>query len=1206
MALGDGIRRNISTVTIEERNRLRDAIIALHTNFRYPGGRDDSPVGGVTFWFKQDEIHARTHVHGCPAFMPWHRELVNRFELLLRSVDPALSMHYWDWTEDPNFMFTSDFMGSPQGQAGAPWLQPGLYDPTAQAQGRPFRSDDEFDATNNPFDPPLNMLRTVQTGAPVTPDQDAQIIAAPDFPTFNTLINGAHSAAHFFIGGTLGNAHTSFRDPFVFLLHSNVDRLFAMWQRQPGHPERLDPAQVYGPLSNTLGSGDVSSGQPQWGILSPLEPWAGPEAQNAATGIIMHVAPARPWAPPENQQVVKDSRDPSVVNPPSYDTAPHSTYFIVDRDTFSSFEVQVSPQYPGALSLIYDSFTPNELGVPTGGQPAIALTFDSATGPAASGMTATVGAAQLEDPSRAPDLPQRITFSIDLSFTDSSAFGTFTEERAVNVRATFVGTTTDATLELVNQPNPYMLDGPVTWLSTDLRVFQIRPNETLPGTTIAQGDPDANAAAPGQFITSVVGAFNTAPNDANHPFLLISTDQQTSQLELSRTVGGVRVLNYAVAKVRYVANTVAAANVQVFFRMFSTMVSALDYDTNTNYRQVVVDNIGRPLLGLIGGEIASMPFYAAARIDTSTNDMSTQPDPLNRQTLNATGQEAVAYFGCWLDFNQTDPQFPLNPTTDGNFTNRLPIPQLIRGQHQCLVAEIFFQPGGIDPIPPGATPASSDRLSQRNLAIVDSDNPGNADSHTVQATFLIKPSPQLEEAPPVPVIARLASRAAAFAQAAVDLSGFPFDELMIRWNDLPRDATASLYVPEWNADDVLAIANLRQHPSSLSKIDDHTIGIRVADVSFVPIPRVPPGSYACLLSIVLPQSVVDGQSFTVDVRQFARSENRFEGAYRFSIPVRLGDAILPREVRRLAALRYVGSAIPAGNRWSPVFGRYLAQIEARLRGIGGDPEQVPASIDDPTTSLKNVCVYARGNLQIADRVKTKKSDGTFAPIANAGTTQTNIGADAQVGDLQSRAGVVLRDRAHVNGFLSTSQTVTRQNSTVVTGKITQNTFLLLPNIDATVTFPSSNQGAVDIEPGQSRTLKPGAYTDVAVKSRATLSLSTGTYFFDSLDIEPQAVVSCNSKAGQIVIYVRRGLIFRGAFTEQGGGSPRIFMEVFGTDMVSLEAPFTGTIAAPNALLNLATVGAPGHHGSFFGRDVTIQPDNTITWVPYTGIPVLSR
>jgi hypothetical protein len=95
MALGDGIRRNVATVSAQERARLRDAIVQLHQHF-YPGSRNDTPTGGVSWWFKQDEIHAHSHVHGCPAFVPWHREIVNRFEELIRQIDPQLSLHYWD------------------------------------------------------------------------------------------------------------------------------------------------------------------------------------------------------------------------------------------------------------------------------------------------------------------------------------------------------------------------------------------------------------------------------------------------------------------------------------------------------------------------------------------------------------------------------------------------------------------------------------------------------------------------------------------------------------------------------------------------------------------------------------------------------------------------------------------------------------------------------------------------------------------------------------------------------------------------------------------------------------------------------------------------------------------------------------------------------------------------------------------------------
>src|SRR5262245_39898636 len=99
MALGDGIRRNIAQVEPTERTALRDAIIEMHHRF-YPGSRDDTPPGGVSWWFKQDEIHQATHVHGGPEFLPWHREITNRFEAMLREINPQLSLHYWDFKED--------------------------------------------------------------------------------------------------------------------------------------------------------------------------------------------------------------------------------------------------------------------------------------------------------------------------------------------------------------------------------------------------------------------------------------------------------------------------------------------------------------------------------------------------------------------------------------------------------------------------------------------------------------------------------------------------------------------------------------------------------------------------------------------------------------------------------------------------------------------------------------------------------------------------------------------------------------------------------------------------------------------------------------------------------------------------------------------------------------------------------------------------
>ena len=288
------VRRNIAKVSPAERMRLRNAILELDRR---------TFSDGVSFWDKQDQIHQATHVHGGPAFLPWHRELVNRFEALLKQIDPSVALHYWDWTTDARKspdgaggtvdLFTTGpdgFMGSASGRAGAPL--DGFDNGGVEAGSR--------DDTGNPADPPAQITREVSPGAPMLASDATVLAAGNGFPEaeqwveVREAIEGAHNSAHGYIGGTLSAGHKSFEDPFVFLLHSNCDRLWAKWQREPGQEWRLDPTRVYG----------VESNHPR--ILENLAPWAGGD------GI-------RPWDPPENQQEVKNCKHPSIVSPPVYE-----------------------------------------------------------------------------------------------------------------------------------------------------------------------------------------------------------------------------------------------------------------------------------------------------------------------------------------------------------------------------------------------------------------------------------------------------------------------------------------------------------------------------------------------------------------------------------------------------------------------------------------------------------------------------------------------------------------------------------------------------------------------------------------------------------------------------------------------------------------------------------------------------------------------
>src|SRR5262249_50364157 len=142
---------------------------------------------------------------------------------------------------------------------------------------------------------------------------------------------------------SMGGPHISFRDPFVFLLHSNVDRLFARWQTDPAHEERLDPATVYGSESNV----DA--------LNRNIEPWSG--GTNT-----------RPWAAPENQQFPKNYKHPSIVTPPLYDTNPVAIHELRLEKTgwtqagISAIATNNPPAFPLAVgSPLCVVFTPDRI-----------------------------------------------------------------------------------------------------------------------------------------------------------------------------------------------------------------------------------------------------------------------------------------------------------------------------------------------------------------------------------------------------------------------------------------------------------------------------------------------------------------------------------------------------------------------------------------------------------------------------------------------------------------------------------------------------------------------------------------------------------------------------------------------------------------------------------------------------------------------------
>jgi BNR/Asp-box repeat len=561
--------------------------------------------------------------------------------------------------------------------------------------------------------------------------------------------------------------------------------------------------------------------------------------------------------------------------------------------------------------------------------------------------------------------PQRFTFFYDLDFgTDPSdpAFGFGGATDTLTVSVSVAGVSAAGQIELIKQPDPFILHGDPPWLSIDLRVFVARANDTKAGVSFT--------GTPTDFIQHLAKALSNDPNgsqtfdDPN----VFSPDEEASALYLSeKDENKIPVFNFGLARVRY-NGLIGATDVRVFFRLFAAQMTTgiFDYPPGEQYRRTNnPEGDPIPLAGVIAGEYVTIPFFALPRVDTTHASMTTQQDTQtvggvvygNVQTINgnASGTEVDTFFGCWLDINTMTPVLPLRAdpaNLDGKFTDPgnppLPIAQAMsRNLHQCLVAEINF---GTLPIPPpGVDPSNSDKLAQRNISWAPV---GSAEAAT---TFEVRPT-------------------------RVDLApGERADELMIDWGSTPVGSVASIYLPGTQAEAVISLASRMYTRHGLSRVDAHTVSCRAAGVTYVPIPPGAGSNYAGLLTIATPPAMRRGRTHTVVVRQLtnafgqvlrdqgpparaqtrgrgrahaaapqavARQELRWRkvvGAFQLTMPVRAKASLLLREELGLSVLKWIGEAIPHHNRWYPVFHRYLHVIAGRVSSFGGHPITIKPS-----------------------------------------------------------------------------------------------------------------------------------------------------------------------------------------------------------------------------------------------------------------------
>jgi len=620
-----------------------------------------------------------------------------------------------------------------------------------------------------------------------------------------------------------------------------------------------------------------------------------------------------------------------------------------NRSTYSKLEVDALKGNDGAavfadsVWLFLENYRPHEANHPT--VPTLTVFWDSGGG-------AEIDPDQfrlepqnpwLEDDTLPPDVAQRFTLRYDVRIHED-AYDDVNVQRDVFVRWDFGHFVCSTTLQLTTKPNPFMVDvagGNVHWLSTDLRVFNVRASVPPPA-----GAPTLNNnEAPLDYLQKVLGQYNGADHNSSHPFLDLEDGQDASALELRTSIGGKAVYNFAIAKVRYLALGQDADDVRVFFRMFNTVGTMLEFNTSTTYRRDKTGANAVPLLGHFGPVLVSIPFFENPRV-TPGEKMIEQP-PDTARTIPATGAESVQYFGAWLDINQTDPHIPATWVDDGPFDEIIPFdnPQsimaLVRNYHQCLIAEVHFAedliPDANTPAP--GTPANNDNLSQRNLAWVPVGNPGAAATRTAQTTFIARPSGNTAKELLMPVSIVPHGQVISTRR----LRRRSPDELIFDGRKLPRGSRVTVYMSDIDADEVINLATRRSSPVKLSRIDAHTLSFELRHVAYLPLPGARTTPILGLLSVELPAGIHKGERYRLVVHQLSGAKMRVIGTFQLEVPVFQEAELLDGESIKLSLLRWVFTHISAGDPWHPVFKRYLGEIADRVQGFGGDPDLVGPS-----------------------------------------------------------------------------------------------------------------------------------------------------------------------------------------------------------------------------------------------------------------------
>ena len=245
------IRKNANKLTAGERDRFVAAFAQLnnHGAGRFSDFRD------------MHTAVSSPQAHGAPGFLPWHRAYLLDLERFLQAIDPSVALPYWRFDQAAPNLFTLDFLGVSD-SLGTVQFSP----------SNPLR----FWVTDGV--PGINRrpLFSTSTAPPGLLTEAQTLGLGNQFADFRDMEGNPHGSAHVSFGGSISQIPTAAKDPLFFMLHCNVDRLWAKWQKQFGRFNAAQAASFDSDPSNPVGHNLPDTMWPWNGVTGGSRPPTAP------------------------------------------------------------------------------------------------------------------------------------------------------------------------------------------------------------------------------------------------------------------------------------------------------------------------------------------------------------------------------------------------------------------------------------------------------------------------------------------------------------------------------------------------------------------------------------------------------------------------------------------------------------------------------------------------------------------------------------------------------------------------------------------------------------------------------------------------------------------------------------------------------------------------------------------------------------------